>query len=225
MNNFTLKMIAMITMVIDHAGLVLFASEPWMRTVGRLSFPIFCFLIVEGVEHTRNKPRYLGMLILFALLSEVPFDLAFFHCVWYGEHQNVYWTLAFGVAMLYLCQLPIVRERLDMQFLIAITVAYLANWIHTDYGASGIVLIFGFYLAKKHAPVVNGHSMATTLEALWNAGFMVITNLGLRQMYAAWSGIFLLCYNGKRGPSMGKYGKYIFYFFYPVHLLILIWIR
>jgi len=117
-----LKTIACITMLVDHigascieAGILtpgldagtlsqdtlsaypLYRLDMVLRFTGRLAFPLFCFLLVEGFVHTHNVKGYLGRLVLFGLLSEVPFDLAFFRTPFYPGAQNVYWTLALGV--------------------------------------------------------------------------------------------------------------------------------
>ena len=95
-NNFTLKMIAIISMLTDHVGCILFPDELIFRAIGRIAFPIFCFLVVEGFFHTRNTWNYLMRLCIFAILSEIPFDLAFFGKVFYLQKQNVFMTLALG---------------------------------------------------------------------------------------------------------------------------------
>ena len=117
-----LKTIACITMLVDHigascieAGILtpgldagtlsqdtlsaypLYRLDMVLRFTGRLAFPLFCFLLVEGFVHTHNVKGYLGRLVLFGLLSEVPFDLAFFRTPFDPSAQNVYWTLALGV--------------------------------------------------------------------------------------------------------------------------------
>ena len=117
-----LKTIACITMLVDHIGascieaglllpelekgevsggaldqLSLFQLDRVLRFTGRLAFPVFCFLLVEGFVHTHDVKKYVRRLFLFALISEVPFDLAFFRTPFALDHQNVYWTLALGV--------------------------------------------------------------------------------------------------------------------------------
>ena len=125
----TLKLIAIVSMLIDHTAatviraLLISASPDWQpglrtlysvsRDIGRLAFPIFCFLLVEGFLHTRNPKKYAGRLFLFALISEIPFDLAL-QSGWFDPgKQNVYFTLLIG--LLVLMGLSYFREKPWMQ--------------------------------------------------------------------------------------------------------------
>ena len=103
-NSFILKMIAIITMVIDHVGAVLFPMNMMFRYIGRISFPLFVFLLVEGSIHTRKIRKYELRMFLFALISEIPFDLAFSNEIVNIHSQNVFWTLGIGLVMLDLIQ-------------------------------------------------------------------------------------------------------------------------
>lgn len=97
MDTTKLKAVAVLSMLIDHTGAVLFPHLIWMRIIGRLAFPIYCFVLSEGAVYTKNWLAYAGRLLLLAVASEVPFDLAFFDSAWYPGYQNVFWTLLFGL--------------------------------------------------------------------------------------------------------------------------------
>lgn len=226
-----LKMIACITMLIDHigascieAGILtpgldigtlsrdtlsaypLFQLDRVLRFTGRLAFPIFCFLLVEGFVHTHNVKGYLGRLVLFGLLSEVPFDLAFFRTPFYPGAQNVYWTLALGVlAMAGLKHFEKPDGSASWKGLLwAGGCAALALAANTDYSASGVIIICALYLTRadrKRQCIVGAVLFAWELTA--PLAFVLV-----------WF------YNGQRGrctPAMQK----VFYWFYPVHLSVL----
>lgn len=237
LNGSTLKFIAMITMLIDHIGAAVLYSLPgcsigsntllWegcpiklydlyqlSRNIGRIAFPIYCFLLVEGFFHTKSKEKYALRLFLFALLSEIPFDLAFQNAPFSFRMQNVFWTLLFGL----LCMITLEKQKqLAMEkgfsanvetsnilFIILFFIG-LATILRTDYYGLGIVLIVIFYYwhnNRKKACIFGYASF------LW-------------EPFSFPAFLFLLLYNGKRGLSL----KYLFYFFYPVHLLLLYCLR
>lgn len=205
---FDLKCIAVATMLIDHIGAFLYTDQEWMRYIGRLAFPIYCFLIVEGYYHTRDVRKYIGRLALFALISEVPFDLACADQVVYMEHQNVFFTLTLGLVCI--C----VIDRLSSKWLalgIAAGIWLLTGYvIRSDYGVGGLLMIFFFYQFRSQ-----------WLYRLLSVGAINCLCYGPIQ----WAGTVALLpiqfYNGKKGPS----AKYFFYAFYPVHLLLLYLIR
>lgn len=204
LHSFQLKWIAIITMLIDHTGAVLFPYEPGFRIIGRIAFPIFCFLIVEGFSHTKDVKRYMLRLFLFALLSEVPYDLAFHGRAWYPERQNVFFTLFLGVFLLYFLERS--NETL-LKFCAVFFIMYTAEFLCTDYGGRGILLItvYDVFREKKETALGAG--------AAWNLlyGWRKIQNYGILATF------FLAFYNGKRGPNI----KFFFYAFYPAHLLVL----
>ncbi|MBQ9984244.1 MAG: hypothetical protein IJP29_06600 [Lachnospiraceae bacterium] len=203
MNSFTLKMIAIITMVIDHVGYIIFPELTILRYIGRVSFPIFCFLIVEGFFHTRSHLNYLIRLIVFALLSEVPFDLAFHNTPFYWESQNVFVTLALGLFAIF-CLEELNNRKIFILPLILIGVFALLS--HCDYGIGGVLLICIFYLTKQ-TPWVRFFLVASVLYIFYNT----------TELYGLIAMIPITFYDGKRGPA----AKMIFYWFYPLHLLLL----
>lgn len=202
-SGFALKWIAMISMLIDHMGAVLYPQHIIFRIIGRIAFPIFCFLLVEGAVHTHNIRNYEKRLLLFALLSEIPFDLAFYGTLSL-QHQNVFFTLLGGLIML-----DVLKKQKGMVYeILAVAGAMLAaEVLSSDYGAGGIIIILCFYGLYKRKL---GKQIAF-------AGINYLYYGGVVQGYAGLAAIPMLLYNGKRGREM----KYIFYVFYPLHLLIL----
>lgn len=203
-NSFTLKWIAIITMVADHVGYVLFPEQVAFRIVGRIAFPIFCFLLVEGFGHTKNVRKYMIRLLIFAFISEIPFDLAFSGKWFYFGYQNVFWTLFLGMLMLFLISKA--GDKKIWIFIIAAAVCTAAYLIKCDYDAGGIAIIFILYYLKDR-PLVKYIVFALILIL----GFGGIEIAGLITI------IPMFLYNGRRGPSV----KYFFYWFYPCHLAVL----
>jgi len=144
-----LKWIAILTMLVDHVGACLLVSNFTLRQIGRIAFPLFCFLIAEGAVHTRDMKKYLLRLGVFAVFSELPFDLAFYHQAFYCEKQNVYWTLFLGLAVIWLFkQYPIESWKGYLGLLFA---AGFAEIFCTDYGAAGVLVIVLMYVLR-HSP-------------------------------------------------------------------------
>lgn len=203
LNSFQLKCIAVITMIIDHTGAVLFPTNLLLRYIGRISFPIFCFLLVEGFFHTRDVRKYIVRLGAFALISEIPYDLAFRRTVLEFEHQNVFFTLFIGVIMMYVLEKS---AELPIKVIDVLLAMWFASFLCTDYRFKGILLIAIYYFLRENRLGKFGFG------AVWN----FIWNWKV-QMYGAIASIPIALYNGQRGPSM----KYFFYVFYPAHLLVL----
>lgn len=190
-------------MALDHTGAVLYPSQIWLRCLGRIAFPIFCFLIVEGFFHTRDVRRYMGRLGVFALISEIPYDLAFRGVPLEYAHQNVFFTLLIGIGMMVLLE----RNReWPVKAVILLLAMWLAVLIRSDYNFRGILLIFVFYIFHE------SRWLAVTAGGLWNFLYQ-----GVIQKYGVLSVLPLALYNGERGRKM----KYFFYIFYPAHLLLL----
>lgn len=216
-----LKGIAVLTMLIDHIGAVIvqrtciypqFDTEFWnqiygpLRSIGRVAFPIFCFLLVEGFLHTRNVRKYLTRMLIFAVISEIPFNLAITGDLWNQSYQNVYWELALGLTVIWLIR--IMEEKPVAVFWQVIwTVLILAlgmvsaRMLNLDYGFYGIFSIVVIYLCRKNRLI---QATAGALSFWW-------------ELPAPAAFLPVVCYNGKRGRGL----KYAFYIFYPAHLLIL----
>ena len=201
MTGFQLKLLAMLAMTADHIGAVFFPEIPLLRWIGRLAMPVLCFFIGEGLRHTRSPRRYLLRLTGFALLSELPFDLAFYGGIEW-EHQNVYFTLALGLLALWAIQ------SRDMEgWLLALTAALAAELLGCDYGMYGVLLIL--LLDRFHS----ARSEQLAAAALLNLAFF-----GLQTQTLSLIALPLLwLYNGKRGRD----DRRLFYLYYPAHLCVL----
>ncbi len=203
LTSYQLKWIGIITMMTDHIGAILFPKEMIFRIIGRLSFPIFCFLLTEGVRHTHDIRMYMLRLAGFALLSEVPYDLAFYEHILDFRRQNVYFTLLLGVILLYLLENTGMWPIKAAEVLL---VMWMAEVLRVDYGYEGILLIGIFCLLRGHL------CFLTAGAVFWN--FLFENRL---QLYGALAVIPIMLYSGERGKKM----KYFFYIFYPMHLSIL----
>ena len=211
----TLKLIALISMTIDHTGLVLFPQHIWLRYVGRLAFPIYCFLIVEGYLHTKNVYKYMGRLALLALVSEIPFNLMLSGTVFFRFGQNVFFTLLIGLAALFFMNwlyghLPKGIKFLSVGAVVAgCVIAYV---IDCDYSYKGVLMIAFFYILRE-----------SVLYQLVGVGAVQLYMGGV-QVFAIASFIPISLYNGEKGWG-NKVFQWIFYFYYPVHLLVLCFLK
>ncbi len=222
-NGAALKWLACITMLIDHTALavlyhaILKPNAPiasgttlyliyriyrLMRGIGRIAFPIYCFMIVEGYLHTRNKKKYALRLLIFGIISEIPFNWLVTMKTWDLEYQNVYFTLLIGLLLIWAWDELSAREMDLLQIGLAVVACVGAEKLHTDYGWQGPALILVFFLMHKwRVPQVMLGSAILYNEIPW-------VLLGYLPM---------LFYNGERG----RQPKYFFYVFYPAHLILL----
>ena len=226
----TLKIIAIIAMLIDHTGAVVVLGfffflwyGKWLVTlyyvmrllIGRIAFPIFCFLLVEGFAHTRSVKKYALRLLGFALISEIPFNLAFEGEMFAPQYQNVFFTLFIG--LLVMIGYRAVTEKLAVNKWIKLILyaallgagMRLAFFLKTDYDAIGFFCIMALYIFRRNK---TAQIMAGCTGFLASCFFT-----GGSEMTAPLAFIPIGFYNGKRGLKM----KYFFYLFYPVHLLLL----
>lgn len=223
-----LKWLAIISMLLDHTAKIIsfqqyavlsvpYATDssviagvtktlfPIFITIGRLAFPLFCFLLVQGFIHTSNLSRYSLRLFLFALLSEIPYDLAFSKQWFDWQSQNVFFTLLIG--LLVITALKRYQGRSIKNYLISsvfiLCGIFSAEWLYTDYGGwIGVLLIVVLYVFRNH-----------NLVKCVFGGAVILQN----SLFGLMAFPLIYFYNGQRGRQM----KYFFYWFYPVHLLLL----
>ncbi|QUI24322.1 hypothetical protein HZI73_19365 [Vallitalea pronyensis] len=214
-----LKVIACITMFIDHYAMV-FVDESTtahvvMRIIGRMAFPIFAYLIAEGFFHTRHIHKYLARLLIFAFISEIPYDMAQGVDVGFGS-LNIFFTLFLGLLVIHLYH-HIKNKKIGL--VIVLLIGFISGLAEMDYAIYGIMTIFFFYHYRGHfqKQAISFGGMTALFVGL---GFLGNTTIDIRmfvQLFAIISLGFIYFYNGKKGKSM----RYLFYLFYPGHLLIL----
>ncbi len=204
-----LKIIACVTMLLDHVGAVFFPGHLWLRIVGRMAFPIYCFLLAEGSHYTKNPARYALRLFVGLLLAEFPFDLALYGQISFA-HQSVMFTLLLGFLML-LCM-----KKLPMwgKVLVIIPFALAAEWLHTDYGAMGVTTVALFALTRN----LEEKRMLQSVGLVGLSALFFLTNFV--QPLAVMAMIPISLYSGNKS-TQSKTLQWMFYLFYPVHLLIL----
>ena len=234
----TLKIVAIITMLIDHIGAAVLgrllviqgindidvtsttAVTQWlssnqdlymtytvMRMIGRVSFPIFCFLLVEGFLHTHDVKKYALRLGMFAFISEIPFDLAFSSKILEFQYQNVFFTLFIG--LLTMIAFHALEEKTEWNnavrvigyALVLIAGMAAAYLLRTDYAEKGVLCIMVLYIFRKKK---SWQILAGCASFFWETP-------------ALFAFLPIALYNGTRGMKM----KYFFYIFYPAHLLVL----
>lgn len=243
MTSFVIKLIALICMLIDHLGAVFPLYFPsYCRVIGRIAFPLFVYLIADGCRYTRSMPKYLFRLGIFALISQIPFDLAFNQTAFPGIHisflqdVNVFYTLFLGALSVYAYQqLKTFNQKglLLLSVLPLLGAMYLAQIVDSDYGGFGVAFVFLMYCVPPKIPRLCVMALCCAYEYNTVVWGLLETVLGLRlfdRSYALYVNPFSLwllagcllavpiaaLHNGKRGPGM----KWFFYAAYPLHLLI-----
>ncbi len=216
-----LKLLACGAMLVDHWAL-LFGKSIWFRALGRLAFPIYCFLISEGLAHTRNRRRYFGRLALMALVTEPIYDLAFYpRAIWQG--QNVLWTLLLGGLLL--DRLEQGREPVEKLFWFLL-LPLCGELLGVSYGAWGILLIALFGLTRGQTEAVLSQTLGMALLSLC-MGSIPISVLGWNlqvQLFSLFAMVPIGLYSGRKSTKSPWVSR-AFYLFYPLHLLALLGIR
>ena len=213
-----LKLIACTVMLLDHVGATLYPSGT-LRMIGRMAFPIFAFLLCEGIVHTRNPGKYLLRMGIGMLLAEIPFDLLFYNKLTF-EHQSVMVTLILVLAM------GLCMEKIPNRFLrlpVILPFAFLAELLQTDYGAAGVAMAAVFLLTRdlpgKHLLQLLGIALVNYLMDSTR-----VNVFGIRlpvQMLSLFAFIPIWLYRGGKAVS-NRAVQWLFYLFYPVHMTLLL---
>ena len=204
MSSFSLKIIAIIAMTLDHWNVIL-GGPIYMRILGRLSFPIFSFLIGEGYRHTKNKKKYFVKIFLYSILLQMP--VYFFYSK--EEKLNIFFTLASGILLLSILE----NNKMSnvIKYFCALILLIISEYLKFDYGSYGIISIFIFYKFKEKKMLIS------FLFLLVNIVYIVSGKIFSIQIFSLFSLIFIFKYNGKEG----KKNKQFIYLYYPTHILLL----
>ena len=236
LTSFALHIMAMVFMIFDHLWGV-FATDGylWMTCIGRLTYPIFAFMIVEGYFHTKNLKKYVLRLLIFALISEIPFNLVMSSSWIAPLHQNVLWTFLIGILLIFLNE-KANKKALWVRILVFIGTALLGCLLgiitFVDYNHGGILIILMFYVFRERkwwallgqivclyfisVEVISGQFIP--IELFGKTFELVVQSFCVLALIPIW------LYQGKQGPY-NKAIRYLYYGFYPAHLLLFALIR
>lgn len=230
--SFQLHIIAMACMLCDHLWGTIVPGNDWLTCIGRISFPIFAFLIVEGYFHTKDLKRYVKRLLVFAILSEIPFNLAMGSRIFYPIHQNVLWTFLISIGLICWNEKVKASEKTWKKvivLMVTILLGYLSGLLAmVDFYHAGILTVLIFYFTR------NAGWLKYILQVLllWYVNVELLGGYGYeveifgkmhfitRQGFALLALIPIWLYKGEQG-LYNKTIKDIYYWFYPVHLLVL----
>ena len=232
LSSFSLHIIAMVFMLCDHLWGTIIPGNDWLTCIGRLAFPIFAFMLVEGYFRTKNLKKYITRLIIFAVISEIPFNLMMGSRIFYPIHQNVLWSFIISIGLIHLNEKAKAKKNKALQ-LITVIFTVLAGFIlglitMVDFYHAGILMVLVFYFFRKKTLF----DRLCQLFFLWYINVEILGGFGYeleifgktfflnRQGLAILSLIPIWLYNGKKGYSSQKL-QYAFYAFYPLHMFIL----
>ena len=226
--SFGLHLLAMGLMLCDHICLALMPDRVWMTCVGRLAFPIFAFLVAEGFVRTRSRARYARRLLIFALVSEVPFDLLAAGRPVYPFHQNVLWTFLIALGCMQLLEWAKADSRPAARLVVsagAVLGGFLAGTAFmVDYFGPGVWMVLVFYFFRGNGWRQRlGQLLCLLLLNGWLLAGQTVLLGGLAlpiQAFAVLALPFIWLYRGRQGPH-GRTVRWLFYGFYPAHLLVL----
>lgn len=228
-----LHILAMAFMLMDHLWATLLPAQEWLTCVGRIAFPIFAFMAVEGYFHTHNLKKYLLRMLIFAVISEVPFDLMYGGTWFYPVHQNVIWTLMMGLVGIHLMESVRKKKSTFVYILVSAIVVILGGLLGTlsmvDYYGIGVLTVFIFYFFRgRKWWCLLGQMLAlywVNVELL--GGLMYPIRLFGMEFELCQQGLALLAllpiwlYRGRQGYHSKPF-QYFCYAFYPIHMLVIV---
>ena len=234
LNSLTLKLLAMALMLCDHLWATVLPGWMWLTDIGRIAFPIFAFQVAEGFQRTHDRKKYLLRMLVFALISEIPFNYLYYSSPVFPFHQNVMFT--FCIAIVLMLALEKLRGKGTGVYIIAAALSlpvgyFLGTVTMVDYYGSGVVTVLLFYLCRQIPYGWIGEVAGLAfLNCKLLGGMTVPVSLLGRTLELPEQGLALLAlipiwlYNGRQGAH-NKAIQYACYLFYPAHMLILALLR
>ena len=228
-----LHIIAMTLMLMDHLWATLLPAREWLTCAGRVAFPIFAFMAVEGYFHTRSFKKYILRMLLFAVLSEIPFDLMYGGTWFYPVHQNVLWTFLLGLLGVWLMEQVRKKGKTWMYLLVCVLVVpaglVLGTLCMVDYYGVGVLTVFVFYFlhGRKWWCFLGQLAALYWLNVELLGGLMYPVQLFGMEFELCQQGLALLALipiwlcRGRQGYHSKPF-QYLCYAFYPVHILLLV---
>lgn len=222
MSSFVIKLIAMLCMLCDHFSDSFFDNITFLNFIGRIAFPIFAFQIVISYKHTHDIKKFLLRLFICAIISQIPFSIFMYNYCGEYDHLNVMFTFIIAILALIVYDYKINYTKKYQIFLLTLAkiiiialLSFVANLIHVDYGAWGVLLILFIHIFKEKKLML---IIGIILFAIENYFFIAsVPKLFIPLVFfTSIPVVFMLLFNGKKGPSI----KYLFYIFYPLHLAI-----
>lgn len=221
MSSFVLKLIAIISMFLDHSSDALIGHLSVLNIIGRLAFPIFAFQLAIGYTHTHDISKYAKRLALFAFISQIPLSIFTYFIFGTAIYLNIFFTLLFGLISLLIYDKV---QSKPIKYIAIIILTLIAEYLHFDYGAWGVLLILYIYLfcpifkSKNNAGLfLVGFLALCILKYIPNFSITPLNWLIAEILFTFLPSVLMLLYNGKKGPSL----KYISYIFYPLHITVL----
>ena len=228
-----LHIIAMTLMLMDHLWATLLPAREWLTCAGRVAFPIFAFMAVEGYFHTRSFKKYILRMLLFAVLSEIPFDLMYGGTWFYPVHQNVLWTFLLGLLGVWLME-QVRKKGKTWMYLLVCVLGVLAGLVlgtfcMVDYYGVGVLTVFVFYFlhGRKWWCFLGQLAALYWLNVELLGGLMYPVQLFGMEFELCQQGLAFLAlipiwlYRGRQGYHSKPF-QYLCYAFYPVHMLLLV---
>lgn len=226
MSLFSIKIIALLTMVVDHLGVFIFPNNIYLRLIGRLSFPLFAWAIANGAVHTRNIYRYLMRLSVLAVISQIPYVLIFRILGINEPGLNILFTFSLGLSAIILINKT---KNTFFQILIIVLASLLALLLKTDYQIFGVLSVIAFFLFFNK-PLIKGAAYFFLVSVFYifplyanrfAENVIKTSYLNIFELFSLLSIFIIAFYNNRKGKDL----KLLFYIFYPAHLILLFLIK